>query len=84
MRVRKVAFITVKPALDADGQPKRVPMPKRFGLPHGSALPVAGWKVPDDPFIRRQIADGDLVLVPDPAAPAAKPASTQANTGSAA
>ncbi len=70
-------FVTIKPGTRADGSLHRVPMPRSYGLPHGTALPEAGWKVPLDEFVRRLIADKDAVLVTAPVS-AATSASTSA------
>jgi hypothetical protein len=44
-------------------------------MPDGSTFPAAGsYADPADPFIRRRLADGDLILADDPAATPAKPA----------
>ena len=78
-----VEFVTIKPAMLPDGQtPMRVPMPGGLGLPGiGFPLPAAGARVPSSEFVRRLIADGDVVVVPEPAEPAAVTASVPAASG---
>lgn len=74
-----MAFIKIKPA-----KGMRVPMPGGYGLPVGTPLPADGFSVPSDPFTRRLLADGDAVLIKEPAAtPAAGTAAPAADAPAA-
>ena len=81
-----MTIVTIKPA---DG--RRVPMPPGYGLPRGALLPEDGFAVTLDPFTRRLLADGDVVVVeppPPPPTPGASarsaPAAPQASASPAA
>ena len=81
-------WVTIKPGTkrvpQADGtvqeQPHRVPMPQRYGVKHGSALPAEGMRVPRDSFVQRLLQDGDAVLLTKTAGAATAGTVTSATT----